>query len=233
MFKLVKKMWRRISDCRIVHSVRYRIWERKYNLEIGKKAYVENTNFEGYNLICDKCKICNCHIGLLSYIGKGSELYRTKVGKYCSIGPGVKIVAGNHPTREYVSTHPVFYSKQKFAGMGFSDKQIFEEYSYADEQKKYWVEIGNDVWIGAGAAIINGCKIGDGAIVAAGAVVAKDVTPYTIVGGVPAREIRKRFTDEQIDFLLQFKWWERDITWLQENIEQFDDIELFMEKMKG
>ena len=232
MYKLVKKVWKRISKCGIVRSVQYKIWERKYNLEIGREAYVSSSSFEGYNLICDKCKICNCQIGLLSYIGKGTELFCTKVGRYCSIGPGVKIVAGNHPTREYVSTYPSFYGKQKFVGMGFSDKQIFEEYSYTDERRKYWVEIGNDVWIGAGATIINGCKIGDGAIVAAGAVVAKDVPPYTIVGGVPAKPIRTRFTDEQIKFLLEFKWWNRDVSWLRENVNHFRDINQFMEAWK-
>ena len=223
---------RRISKCRILRRIRYRIWERKYNLKIGKKAYVNKSNFEGYNLICDNCYINNCQIGLLSYTGNRTELSHTKVGRYCSIGPGVKIVAGNHPTRDFVSTYPAFYSKQKFVGIGFSDKQIFEEYSYADEQRRYWVEIGNDVWIGAGATIINGCKIGDGAIVAAGAVVAKDVPPYTIVGGVPAKPIRTRFSEEQIEFLLEFKWWNRDISWLKENVDHFRDINQFMEAWK-
>lgn len=229
---ILKKVLRRMSQWRMVRKVLYRIWERKYNLEIGKNAYVNESSFEGYNLICDNCYIDNCRIGLLSYAGNKTELSHTKVGRYCSIGPEVKIVAGNHPTREYVSTHPTFYSKHKFVGMGFSDEEIFEEYSYTDEQKKYWVEIGNDVWIGAGATIINGCKIGDGAIVAAGAVVTKDVPPYTIVGGVPAKPIRTRFTEEQIKFLLAFKWWDRDVTWMKENVNHFRDINQFIEAWK-
>ena len=232
MYKLIEKVWRRISQFSIIRRVRYRSWERKYNLEIGKNAYVKNSSFEGYNLISDNSRIGNCQVGLLSYIGQKTELSCTKVGRYCSIGPGVKVVVGNHPTREYVSTYPAFYSKQKFVGVGFSDKQIFEEYSYTDEQRKYLVEIGNDVWIGAGATIINGCKIGDGAIVAAGAVVAKDVPPYTIVGGVPAKPIRTRFSEEQIEFLLEFKWWNRDISWLKENVDHFRDINQFMEAWK-
>ena len=70
--------------------------------------------------------------------------------------------------------------------------------------------IGNDVWIGLNATILDGVTIGDGAIVAAGAVVTKDVPPYAVVAGVPAKIIKYRFTESQIDFLLKFRWWEKD-----------------------
>lgn len=86
----------------------------------------------------------------------------------------------------------------------------FDQIKYVDEEKKYFVEIGNDVWIGNNVLIMDGIRIGDGAILAAGSVIAKDVEPYTIVGGVPAKFIRKRFKDSEIDFLLDFKWWERN-----------------------
>ena len=76
-------------------------------------------------------------------------------------------------------------------------------------------------------------RIGDGAIVAAGAVVTKDVEPYTIVGGVPAKQIRKRFTDEEIEFLLSFKWWEKDVAWIAANASKFENIKDFMEEFKN
>jgi virginiamycin A acetyltransferase len=78
--------------------------------------------------------------------------------------------------------------------------------------------IGNDVWIGYNATIMAGVTIGDGAIIATNATVVKDVAPYTIVGGNPAREIRKRFSDDTIEKLLDLKWWDRDIDWITANV---------------
>ena len=89
--------------------------------------------------------------------------------------------------------------------------------------------IGNDVWIGLNATILDGVTIGDGAIVAAGAVVTKDVPPYAVVAGVPAKIIKYRFTESQIDFLLKFRWWEKDRKWIQQNYKRFQDIESFIE----
>lgn len=206
--------------------------ERRYSLKIGKNCYVYNCKFGGNNLIAKNCWLSDNEIGKLSYVSAKVHLTHTKMGQYCSIGPEVRTVAGNHPTRTKVAMHPAFYTKRKFVGMGFARKQTFEEYAYTDDSKKWFVEIGNDVWIGARATIVNGCRIGDGAVVAAGAVVTKDVPPYTVVGGVPAREIRKRFTEEQIDFLLKFRWWDRDEDWIRANIEDFEDIAAFMAKWK-
>ncbi len=90
--------------------------------------------------------------------------------------------------------------------------------------------IGNDVWIGSKVLIIGGIEIGNGAIIAAGSVVTTTVLPYEIVGGVPAKKIRSRFTDEQISFLEEIKWWDKSPKWLQENIALFEDIELFIDK---
>ncbi|MBU9735538.1 CatB-related O-acetyltransferase [Lachnospiraceae bacterium ASD5720] len=88
------------------------------------------------------------------------------------------------------------------------------------------VIIGNDVWIGDGAQIIGGHKIGDGAIVAAGAVVTKDVLPYSIVGGVPAKIIRFRFEKDDINYLMQLKWWDKDREWIEKHAAYFENIKL-------
>jgi tetrahydrodipicolinate N-succinyltransferase len=92
------------------------------------------------------------------------------------------------------------------------------------------VIIGNDVWIGANAVILDKVKIGDGAVIAAGAIVSKDVKPYTIVGGIPAKPIKKRFSEEEIEKLLEFKWWEKDIRWIRENYELFSKPAEFFSK---
>jgi tetrahydrodipicolinate N-succinyltransferase len=127
----------------------------------------------------------------------------------------------------------LFFSVQRLIDIKFSDKQLFEEHLYLDAKKKYVVEIGNDVWIGNNVLIMDGVKIGDGAIIGAGAVVIKDVPPYAIVGGVPARLIRYRFNEEQRKFLLEFQWWAKDLQWIRENYIIFSSIEKFMEKFKN
>ena len=97
---------------------------------------------------------------------------------------------------------------------------------------KIYVVIGNDVWIGSDAILTGGIKIGDGAIILTGAVVTKDVPPYAIVGGVPAKPIRFRFSESQIEKLLQIKWWNWDARKLQESWRMFGNIDKFLLKIK-
>jgi acetyltransferase-like isoleucine patch superfamily enzyme len=98
-----------------------------------------------------------------------------------------------------VSVHPIFYSKAKQVGLSFANEQLFEEHSP--------VMIGHDVWVGANAVIRCGVTIGNGCIIGAGAVVTKDVPDFSIIGGVPAKLIRKRFSDEEIVKLQKLEWW--------------------------
>ena len=154
------------------------------------------------------------------------------VGNYVSIADNVNVVRGRHPTSSFVSTHPVFYSNKNCVKLDYGNKLKFTEFKYADEENKRPVNIGNDVWIGYGAKLLEGVTIGDGAIVAAGAVVTKDVSPYTIVGGVPAKIIRKRFSEEHIALLESSKWWENDDSWMVEHYSEFDNIERFVESLK-
>jgi acetyltransferase-like isoleucine patch superfamily enzyme len=129
-----------------------------------------------------------------------ARITRANIGAFCSIGPEVIIGGlGTHPTN-FVSTHPVFYSRLCQSGITFSSENLVEELKS--------VTVGNDVWIGARALILDGVTIGDGAIIAAGAVVTTDVPPYAIVGGVPAKIIRYRFSEDIISILLEWKWWE-------------------------
>ena len=107
-------------------------------------------------------------------------------------------------------------------------EQKFKEKILADDEHQYGAIIGNDVWIGYNATIMGGVTIGDGAIVASGALVNSDVEPYTIVAGQPAIVISKRFTDEQAEWLIDFKWWDKPLDWIKEHAEEFDDIEKFI-----
>ena len=107
---------------------------------------------------------------------------------------------------------------------------MFDDYKYVaqDGTNKYAVVIGSDVWIGSNVSILEGVTIDDGAVVAAGAVVTKDVPPFAIVGGVPAKIIKFRHTEEQRKMLLKFKWWDKDKTWIKENVDKFQNIDEFI-----
>lgn len=126
---------------------------------------------------------------------------QSRVGAYCSVGPGLVVRRRDHPL-ERPSLHPFFYNRH----LGFVVRDTIAD--TADNP----LEIGNDVWIGDRVTILSGCRrVGNGAVLAAGAVVTRDVAPYEVVGGVPARTIRMRFDDETIKALERSRWWERDL----------------------
>ena len=190
------------------------------------------TKFEGRNSIGNDSSVLRSYIGYSSYINSFSNIYNTKIGKFTSIGSKVDIVIGNHPTSIFVSTHPVFYSLLKQTGVTYTDKQIFSEYKYVDEKCKYSVIIGNDVWIAHGVTILEGVTTGDGAIIAVNSTVNKDVEPYSIYGGTPCKKIKNRFSQDQIEFLLQFKWWNKSNEWIEQNSKYFTNIDEFIKMFK-
>lgn len=196
-------------------------------MKTGLLARVKKTEFEGDNYVGNFSHVYASKIGKMTYIGSKCSILYAKIGRFCSIASDVKIIAGSHPTRTWISTHPSFYSPRCCCGVSFVDRQLYEEYAYVDEEKTYMVDIGNDVWIGSGAMITGGVTIADGAIVLAGAVVTKDVLPYTIVGGVPAKTIGTRFEEEDIAFLMEAEWWNKSDAWLRKNASGFSDIAAF------
>jgi acetyltransferase-like isoleucine patch superfamily enzyme len=201
------------------------IVKKKYDVVFKKNASGGRyTIFEGKNLLNEKVQLNNCYLGYGTYISGHTKLVRAKMGKFCSIGQNVSNAFGLHPV-DFVSTHPCFYSLQKQAGFTYAKKQLFEEHIFTDPEKKYYIEIGNDVWIGNDVKIMDGISIGDGAIVATGSIVTKDVSAYSIVGGIPAKLIRKRFSEPQIKFLLDYKWWNKDLFWIKKNSKHFSSIE--------
>lgn len=161
-------------------------------------------------------------IGAFTYInGKPNNRYyyrstnidATKIGRFCMISQGCQIGAAAHPTNSLtasaVFSNGNFWCDNYYTYPKESVSKWLDEITplYKESISRPLPEIGNDVWIGAGVTIINGVKIGDGAIIAAGAVVNKDVQPYEIVGGVPAKHIKYRFDEQIIKQLIDLKWW--------------------------
>lgn len=154
-------------------------------------------------------KYYGLHIGYGTYGGCFThvnipQLCEVHFGNYCSIGSNLKIFRANHPSDSF-TTHPFLYNP------------VFQ-YVKQDHLNRPALRIGHDVWIGSSVIICPGCMhIGDGAIVGAGSVVVHDVPPYTIVAGCPAKVIRRRFNDEQIQFLKESGWWKFDFATLKKN----------------
>lgn len=177
----------------------------------GNNALGQRSRFEGY-------------MGYGSYIQDDCNI-SGKIGRFTSIAPNVKCNRGVHPTTyPYVSTSPVFYSTKGQSGHSFTKKQLFIENTSP-------ISIGNDCWIGQNVFIVGGITIGDGAIVLANATVTKDIPPYAIVGGVPAKIIKYRYNEEVIEFFLRKKWWDKPIEWLEKHSECLCDITKFKKEI--
>ena len=159
--------------------------------------------------ICAGVRFYRGRIGKYSYIGNNSFVSDTDIGSFTSISTNCYIGGTSHPT-DWVSTSPVFHKWENIMKKNFArhEFEIFKR-----------TTIGNDVWIGNRVMIKAGVKISDGAVVGMGSIVTKDIGPYEIWAGNPARLIRKRFDDETIDALEKMKWWE----WDDNKIEKYAD----------
>lgn len=167
-----------------------------------KQCELDKTVTIGHESALTKVKM-----GRYSYTNAYVRIIDAEIGAFCSIGRDVDIGGGIHPYTT-VSTSPVFLE-----GRNPIHKNL-ANIPYHDSER---VVIGNDVWIGDYAYIKAGIKVGDGAVIGAHAVVTHDVEPYSIVGGNPAREIKKRFNDETISWLLKLKWW----NWTEDKLEEY------------
>lgn len=207
----------------------------------------KGTVLRGRNYIGKGSVLTNVDFGFGSYISANGDLANARVGKYCSIGPNLTSVGGNHPVHDFVSIHPAFYARNNGAGFDYMDSismtdtsgsgdsvkstievaksgNLFDENKYIDESKGYFYEIGNDVWIGANVSICQGVHIADGAVVGTGALVNKDLEPYGIYAGIPAKKIGSRFSDEEIEKLLNLKWWDKGEEWIKLHAAEFKNI---------
>lgn len=194
---------------------------RKLSLMVGKHVmfgiggYADRASvFEGDNYVGQDTFLSECKLGRGSYVGDGSRICKMETGKFCSVGFNVTSAIGTHPVRENIATSPSMFSVNPANGLSFTDEQMF-----CDVNGK--VTLGNDVWIGNSAILMAGVTIGDGAIVGAGSLVNKSVPPYSIYAGVPAKCIGMRFSDEEIEKLMELKWWDKDDAWRSQHAGEF------------
>lgn len=173
--------------------------------KVESGSHIVNTTFDKHSFCGYDCEIINCEIG-----------------SFCSIANNVKIGGGRHPV-EWVSMSPVFYEGRD------SVKAKFSEHKRDPVQKTI---IGHDVWIGQSAIIKQGINIGTGAVIGMGSIVTKDVEPYSIVAGCPAKQIRKRFDNEVIEELLKTRWWNFSDKELSKYAQYFTDPKIFITEIQ-
>ncbi|MFP4457060.1 MAG: chloramphenicol acetyltransferase [Clostridia bacterium] len=192
----------------LIHEgVKYRKVEFGIFTEVGANTALSNTKFDDF-----------------SYCGHLCIFQNVEIKKFSSIAAMVRIGATDHPMWR-PTQHHFTYRKKKYGFANEDDKDFFKW------REKQVSVIGNDTWIGHGALISPNVKIGDGAVIGQGAVVTRNVPPYAIAVGVPARVIRFRFSKEVIDKLKKIKWWDWDYELIKERIDDFSiPIEEFVSK---
>lgn len=164
--------------------------------------YMHDVNLDDYSYISKNCCVSHCNIG-----------------KFCSIGPNFCCGLGIHPT-DGISTSPMFYSVAKQNGMTLCRENKIEESKLTT--------IGNDVFIGANVTVLDGVTIGDGAVIGAGAVVTKDIPPYAVAVGVPAKVVKYRFDEPTIKDLLKKQWWNGSEEELKKVERDFWEVQKFL-----
>ena len=193
---------------------------------IATTASVKNVSFDSYCEIGPHNFIENSHFGDYSYTGQFCFVQNALIGKFANIAAAVRIGPTDHPY-ERASLHHFTYRPQMY---GLADG---EDEAFFDHRLSRITSVGHDTWIGHGAIIMPEVTIGNGAIIGSGAVVTKDIPPYAIAVGVPARIVKYRFEPDIIAALEEIQWWDWEPELLKERLEDFrGPIGMFIEKYK-
>lgn len=215
----LKELFRPVRLLRIYRH--HLVWQ-KYkgtNIKIGFDSVIRESDLSENVFIGAGCTILNSAIGRRTYLNYDTHINNAVIGSFTSIGSNVSIGIRTHPI-DMVSTHPAFYSNNK----------AFETFAATNiEEETQRIIIGNDVWIGSQVTILKQVTVGDGAIIGYGAIVTKDVPPYAIFGGIPAKIIKYRFDESIIKFLLEIKWWNLDDQFLKKHHNLFQSPDTFIQ----
>lgn len=196
----------------------------KFFKKILRGKCVINSQIHKTAKINSGATIVDCTIGRYTYTCYDDEIVNCEIGQFCSISDEVVIGGAEHPI-EWVSTSPVFQNV-KHSG----PKKRFSKHDFEGIARTH---IGNDVWIGRRAIVKAGVNIGDGAVVGSGAVVTKDVPPYAIVAGMPAKVIKYRFDEDTIAQLLKTKWWDMPDEKIEKHAGNFTNVHVFLKELEG
>lgn len=195
---------------------------------VHAEAVVRASTLGRYTEVGARTSFVESSLGDYSYIVNDGEVIYTTIGRFCSIAAMVRINPGNHPMHRASQAHFTYRASAYFDGEA-------DEAEFFDWRRSTPVVIGQDVWIGHGAIILPGKTVGNGAVIAGGAIVTKDVAPYTIVGGNPARVIRRRFDEALSARLEALAWWDWSHDELRRALPDFRALgaEAFCEKYEG
>ena len=192
---------------------------------IDPSASVREARLGAYCEVGARTILLDVEMGDYSYVVNDAQMTYTTIGKFCSIAAMTRINPGNHPMHRATQAHFTYRASAYFPDES-DDAEFFAW------RKSHRVHIDHDVWIGHGAIVLPGRSIGTGAVIAGGAVVTKDVPAYTIVGGNPARPIKRRFSEEIEERLRRLAWWDWDHETLRLALPDFRKlaIEAFLDK---
>jgi phosphonate metabolism protein (transferase hexapeptide repeat family) len=190
---------------------------------IHPSSEIRDCQIGGWTEIGPNSIIAETTFGDYSYAHSDVMIIYAEIGKFCSIASHVRINPGNHPM-DRVTQHHCTYRRRQY-GFGTADDDAFFDWRRAAR-----CVIGHDVWIGHGALVMPGVRVGTGAVIGAGAVVTRDVAPYEVVVGGPARAVRRRFDEDTIARLMAVAWWDWDRATLEQRFADLLDVPAFVAK---
>ncbi|MDY7081497.1 MAG: acetyltransferase [Halobacteria archaeon] len=190
---------------------------------VHETAYIDASELGDWTEVRKDCRIVGSTFDDYSYAMERVQMTYTRLGKFCSVASDARINPSNHPISRPTSHH-MTYRRRKY---GFDDSRDDDVFEWRRDNP---VEVGHDVWIGHGATVLPDVTVGNGAVVGAGAVVTDDVEPYTVVCGVPARPVRRRFTEDTATKIEETEWWNWSHDELKKNIEKLSDLDEFLDE---
>lgn len=196
---------------------------------LGEKPYIHpsckiiDSQVGSWTDLGENCTLVETTFGDYSYAAGDASFIYSEIGKFCSIASHVRINPVNHPMGR-VTQHHCTYRRKQFGFDTVDDEDFF------NWRREHKCVVGHDVWIGHGAVIMPGVRIGTGAVIGSGAVITKDVEPFEVVVGIPAKHLRMRFTEDIIQKLMDIAWWDWDRETLEARFQDFMDLNVFLQK---